>query len=167
MSESSDFKELLRIFNEGRVEYLIVGGYAVMKHSEPRYTKDLDVWVEASPENAARVFHALKEFGAPLSNIHEQDFTKEDLVYQIGVAPNRVDILMGISGIRFHEAWLSRVEGDFDGIPAQFISRRELIVAKRAAGRPQDVIDADLLELSEEISVKGASDNPSGEDSQQ
>lgn len=167
MSESSDFKELLRIFNEGRVEYLIVGGYAVMKHAEPRYTKDLDVWVEASRENAARVFHALKEFGAPLSNIHEQDFTDEDLVYQIGVAPNRVDILMGVSGVSFHEAWPNRVEADFDGVPAHFISRRELIVAKRAAGRPQDIIDADLLALSEEISERTAADEPSSGDSQE
>ena len=158
MSENSDFKELFRDLNAGRVKYLIVGGYAVMKYAEPRYTKDLYIWVEASNQNAGRVFQALKEFGAPLSSVNERDFTNEDLVYQIGVAPNRIDILMYVSGVDFEEAWINRVEADFDGVPAHFISRDDLIAAKRAAGRAQDMIDADLLALSDEVS-KNMADN--------
>ena len=153
MSENSAFKDLLSIFNAGQVRYLIVGGYAVMKYAEPRYTKDLDVWIETTGENASRVFHALRKFGAPLSDLTEEDLTQEGMVFQIGVAPNRVDILMGINGVRFSDAWSKRVEGDFDAAPAHFISRSDLIVAKRAAGRPQDLIDADVLSLAEDLNI--------------
>src|SRR6059036_3303708 len=101
MKISSDFSELLKIFNEGGVRYLVVGGHAVMRYTEPRYTKDLDLWVDPTYKNAQRVYRALRRFGAPLTGIKVEHFTHKDLVFQIGVAPVRVDILMDASGLTF------------------------------------------------------------------
>jgi len=151
MSTISDFKDLLRAFNEYQVKYLVVGGYAVMKYSEPRYTKDLDMWVSTEEENAAAVFKALKAFGAPLSGITPHDFTLEGHFYQIGVAPVRIDILMSLTGLTFEDAWARRVESDLDGVKAFFISKGDLITSKKAVGRSQDLIDADLLAASDRI----------------
>jgi hypothetical protein len=137
----------LRIFNAAKVRYLVVGGYAVMKYTEPRYTKDLDIWVEASAKNARAVFKALKEFGAPLTNLTEADFSKEGFFYQMGRPPARVDILMSIAGVRFADAWRNRVPTDFDGVPGHVIARKDLIANKRAVGRAQDLMDVmNLLE---------------------
>jgi len=143
---SSDFEELLKIFNANGVKYLIVGGHAVMLYTEPRYTKDLDVWVEASGDNAAMVFRSLAEFGAPLSGLTAEDFTREGFFYQIGVPPVRVDILMSIDAVRFEEAWPNRNRADFGAEPAWFIGRSDLIRNKRASGRHIDLHDAELLE---------------------
>jgi hypothetical protein len=148
---SSDFKALLKVFNDNQVNYLIVGGYAVMKHSEPRFTKDLDLWIEASEQNAARAFDALREFGAPLNGLTPDDFAHEGFFYQMGRPPARVDIFMSIEGVSFRDAWANRVVGNFDGTPATFISRPDLIIAKKAAGRPQDLIDVDALSLAEKL----------------
>lgn len=149
MSVSSDFKDLLRLFNDYRVKYLIIGGYAVIKYAEPRYTKDLDVWIRADQDNATAVFQALREFGAPLAGMTVDDFAHEGYFYQMGVPPVRVDILMSIPGLAFDEAWTRRVEAEFDGVPVLFISRADLIASKLASGRPQDLIDADSLKQSE------------------
>ncbi|MCW5932885.1 MAG: nucleotidyltransferase [Fimbriimonadia bacterium] len=144
-----DFKDLLRVFNEKQVRYLVVGGYALIEYTEPRYTKDLDVWVDRDLSNAVLVYEALKEFGAPLVNISNHDFSQADIVYQIGIAPVRIDILTSIDGLTFQEAWKNHVEIDFGGVYAKVISKQDLIRNKRASGRPQDVIDAELLEGSE------------------
>jgi hypothetical protein len=101
-----------------------VGGYAVMNYAEPRYTKDLDIWVGNDKVNAGAVFKALKAFGAPLSGITQDDFTLEGYLYQIGIAPVRIDILMSMKGLSLEEAWKERVESDLDGVEAFFISRR-------------------------------------------
>jgi hypothetical protein len=143
---NSDFEDLLRIFNAYNIKYLIVGGHAVMLYTEPRYTKDLDVWIEASEENAAKVFRALAEFGAPLSGLSAKDFVKEGFFYQIGMPPARVDILMSIEGVKFEEAWPNRTESVLGTERAWFISRRDLLKNKRAVGRHIDLHDADLLE---------------------
>jgi hypothetical protein len=144
---NSDFKDLLRVFNEHKVRYLVVGGYAVIKYTEPRYTKDLDVWVEASQKNARAVFAALRAFGAPLTNITTADFAKEGSVYQIGRPPARVDVLTSIADVQFADAWPRRMASDFDGIPAPVISRQDLLTNKRSVGRPQDLVDvSNLLE---------------------
>lgn len=146
---NSDFKELLNILNELEVKYLIIGGYAVIEHTEPRYTKDLDIWVSADKANAEKVFNALKKFGAPLSNVTVEDFTNPDIVYHMGRPPARVDFLMGLKGLEFESAWNNRVESNYGGIPIQFISASDLIVNKRLAGRPQDLLDVQNLELSQ------------------
>jgi len=146
MFVNSDFSDLLKLFNDNRVRYLIIGGYAVVQYAEPRYTRDLDVWISTDRTNAQAVYRALKEFGAPLANLTEADFAEEGYYYQMGVPPVRVDLLMGIPGIEFEDAWKKKVEIDFDGLMVTFISREDLIIAKRASGRPQDMMDADALE---------------------
>jgi hypothetical protein len=123
MGDSPDFKELLRAFNEEGAEYLIVGGYAVMKYTEPRFTKDLDVWIRNSPENAAKVYRALTQFGAPLQKdgLSPAEFANEDMTYQIGIESVRIDVLTHISGIKFSDAWPNRVASTFFGLPVHFI----------------------------------------------
>jgi hypothetical protein len=146
MAESQHYKELLQLLNESQVEYLIVGGFAVMKYGEPRYTKDLDVWVNNSRQNSARVVNALKNFGAPLEHdgINAETFTDKQVVYQIGVAPVRIDILTGITGVEFTDAWKKRVAGTFFGVPVHFISLDDLTTNKQALGRSSDLKDLNL-----------------------
>ena len=151
MSVSSDFKDLLSVFNAYHVRYLVVGGYAVVYYSEPRYTKDLDIWVSTDKDNAAAVFRALAAFGAPLAGLTEDDFAQEGYFYQMGVPPVRIDILMFVQGLTFEEAWRRHVETQFDGVPAKLISREDLITIKQAAGRPQDLIDVTNLSQSTQI----------------
>ncbi len=145
MNVNSDFKELLRLFSHYQVKYLVVGGYAVIKYTEPRYTKDLDLWIDADSENALAVYKALQDFGAPLVGLDADDFAHEGYFYQMGIAPVRVDILMSLTGLQFADAWTRRVEVDFEGVPTYFISLQDLITTKQALGRPQDVIDIALL----------------------
>ncbi len=150
MFVNSDFSDLLRIFKDNGVKYLVIGGYAVIQHAEPRFTKDLDLWISTDSANAAAVFRALREFGAPLSGMTEADFSEEGYFYQVGVPPVRVDILMGIPGLQFEDVWDRRVMVDFGDLTVTFISRQDLITTKLASGRPQDLIDADILSQSDE-----------------
>jgi predicted nucleotidyltransferase len=153
MSANSHFKELLKNFNDHGVKFLIVGAYAVMRYTEPRYTKDLDVWVEPAAENAEKVFSALADFGAPMEGVAPADFTNPDLIFQIGIEPNRIDVLMAVKGLRFAEAWPRRVETQFDDEPMSLVCREDLLISKEAAGRPQDMLDAEALRLSSRLSV--------------
>lgn len=148
MAASPHYRELLQALNEHKVEYLIVGGYAVMKYTEPRFTKDLDVWVGNSPENSVRLFQALAGFGAPLAHdgVTPDTFTKRDIVYQIGVAPVRVDILTRITGVEFTEAWRNRVTSTFFGVRVDLISLDDLVANKRAAGRSGDLDHLERLQ---------------------
>jgi predicted nucleotidyltransferase len=141
MAESPHYNELFRTLNECEVEYLIVGGYAVMKYTEPRYTKDLDVWVRNSSGNSARLYQALAKFGAPLRHdgVTPETFTKDTVVYQIGVAPVRIDISTHIDGVTFGTAWQNRVQGSIFGVPVHFISLSDLITNKRSTGRSTDL----------------------------
>jgi len=143
MAENPHYKELLQLLNEFEVEYLIVGGFAVMKYSEPRYTKDLDVWVHNSRQNSVRVVEALKKFGAPLDHdkVTAETFTDQQVVYQIGIAPVRIDILTEITGVSFPAAWRRRVASTFFGIPVHFISFDDLVANKQALGRSSDLED--------------------------
>ena len=148
---NSDFKELLSIFNARQVKYLVVGGYAVSEYSEPRYTKDLDIWIEASLENAAKVFAALKQFKAPLSDLTTSDFAEEGNFYQMGRPPVRIDILMSVEGLKFIEAWENRQITNLFDTETNFISHDDLIRSKEAAGRPQDLLDIENLLLARRI----------------
>ncbi len=143
MAENPHYKELLQLLNDFEVEYLIVGGFAVMKYGEPRYTKDLDVWVGSSRQNSVRVVQALQKFGAPVEHdgITAETFTEKQVVYQIGVAPVRIDILTAITGVDFADAWRRRVAGTFFGVPVHFISFDDLMTNKRALGRSSDLKD--------------------------
>ena len=150
-----DFKELLSIFNARKVRYLIVGSYAVSFHAQPRATNDLDVLIRPDVSNANAVYAALAAFGAPLESLTAEDFIKRDQFFRMGRAPVVVDILPEISGVDFDGAWERRVEVVIDkatGVTACFISSEDLIAAKIAAGRPQDLADvAALRKAAEDI----------------
>ena len=146
MAVNPDFRDLFASFNAAEVRYLVVGAYAVTFHSRPRFTKDLDIWGEPRPDNAVRTYAALKAFGAPLADVTPEDFANEEQVFQIGVEPNRIDILMGIAAVDFAGAWERRVAGRYGDCPIQLISRQDLIANKKAVGRRQDLADAAWLE---------------------
>lgn len=141
-----DFKELLSVLNAHRVKYLIVGGYAVSLHAGPRATKDLDILIGPGAENGKAVFAALAEFGAPLEGLTPKDFVEPGNFFRMGTPPVMVDILSSIGGVDFDQAWERRVEFPVDSaMNALFISREDLLAAKLAAGRPQDLADAVAL----------------------
>jgi hypothetical protein len=146
MALNPDFRDLFAAFNAADVRYLVVGGYALTFHGRPRFTKDLDVWVDPAPANAARVRKALSAFGAPLLGMAEADFRNPERVLQIGVAPNRIDVLMGISGVEFGEAWEHRAEATYGDCPIHVLGREHLLRNKRASGRPRDLEDVRDLE---------------------
>jgi hypothetical protein len=144
-----DLKDLLLAFNEQHVRYLIVGGYAFGVHSEPRATKDLDIFISPDAGNSEAVFRALAQYGAPLQGLSPQDFT-DGSTFQIGQPPARIDLLQRIDGVTFEEAWSHRIKGMIDGdIPAAVISRDDLIRNKLASGREQDLLDAKKLQSEE------------------
>jgi hypothetical protein len=145
MEINSDYRDLLQNLNAAGVRYLIVGAYAVMIHTEPRYTKDFDIWIEPEPANAHALYRALAEFGAPVDEIAPEDLAQPDTCYQIGVSPVRIDILTSIGGLEFAGAWERRMIVDFDGVPASVLGRDDILAAKRFAGRPQDKLDVDTL----------------------
>lgn len=143
---SPDFLDLLRALSDAEVKFLIVGAYAVGVHGHPRATKDIDVWVEASAENAPRVMAALREFGAPLMGLTESDLLVPGIGLQIGVEPGRIDVLTAISGVLFEDAWRSKISAEFEGVYVQVIGLAQLLQNKRASARPQDLADVDALE---------------------
>lgn len=143
---SQDFKEFVQSLNENKVRYLVIGGYAVAFHGHPRYTKDLDVWVESSPENAARVVRALEQFGFASLGLKAEDFLASDQVIQMGFPPNRIDVLTSVEGIEFEGCYASRVQVVIDGMRVNFIDLENLKKNKRAAGRAQDLADLEKLE---------------------
>jgi len=151
MLTSPDFKELLNTLEKHRVRYLVVGGYAVMKYTEPRFTKDLDLWISTDEQNSKAVFSALKEFGAPLKGLTPHDFTERGYFYQMGNPPFRLDIMMSIPGVEFETAWGHREEVLLEGLSIPFISRADLIRAKDASGRAQDLLDAENLRKAEQV----------------
>ena len=142
---NQDFKDLFRILNEYRVKYLVVGAYAVIYYAEPRYTKDIDIWIEPNRGNAEKIYKALVTFGAALKNVGIKDFCNPELVYQIGMAPNRIDIMMSIKGAQFSSAWENRVKSSYGDEPINIIGLEDLLRAKEATNRDQDKIDLKSL----------------------
>ena len=140
-----DFAEMLSALSEAGVEFLIVGAHALAAHGMPRATGDLDIWVNPTTDNAARVLAALKSYGAPLADLTLDDLTKHDTVFQIGVVPCRVDILTGVSGVQFAEAWPRRLMVDIEGVQLAVLGRADFKTNKRASGRPKDLLDLELL----------------------
>lgn len=142
---SQDHRDRLKEFLDGDVEFLVVGAHALAAHGVPRATGDLDLWINRSPVNVQRVWQALIRFGAPLTDLDSSDLEKPDVVYQVGVAPNRVDILSFIDGVAFDKAWRQRVEVDIEGLKIPIIGREDLIQNKDTVGRPQDIADIKRL----------------------
>lgn len=141
-----DFVDLLRAFAAHDVRFLIVGAYALAIHGRPRATGDLDVWVDATPENAPRVMRALAAFGAPMGDITENDFSRPGVVFQLGVAPGRIDILTELTDLTFDEAWPERLRQPFGDVQVDFIGRAPFIRNKRATGRAKDLGDIEGME---------------------
>lgn len=141
-----DYKDILSAFSGAGVKYLLVGAYAMAAHGQVRATGDIDLWVESTRENASRTMAALKEFGAPLHEIRQEDFEKPGVVFQIGVAPRRIDILTSIDAVEFPDAWDDREEVRVAGLAVPVIGRAELIKNKLATGRLKDRADAMSLQ---------------------
>ncbi|MGD0363978.1 MAG: nucleotidyl transferase AbiEii/AbiGii toxin family protein [Bryobacteraceae bacterium] len=141
-----DYKDLLSAFRSHGVKYLVVGGFAVIYHSQPRFTKDMDLFIKADPENAKAAYAALAEFGAPLQGITWQDFTDRNSFFRFGREPSGFDILPAIPGVDFDAAWERRVEAVVDtatGLNANVISADDLIASKLASGRARDLADVE------------------------
>jgi hypothetical protein len=145
-----DFVEMLSALCAAGAEFLVVGAHAVAVHGVPRATGDLDIWVRPTPENAERVWAALKAFGAPLHDLAPEDLSRPGIGFQMGVVPCRIDILTQITGVDFDSAWQGRTELDIEGVRVSVIGRTELLANKRATGRPKDLADVAALELGEE-----------------
>ena len=144
-----DFVEMLSALLEARAEFLIVGAHALAAHGVPRATGDLDIWVRSETDNADRVLAALKSFGAPLLDLTREDLLRPATVFQIGVAPSRIDILTSITSVTFEGAWANRRTVTIEGLSIPVLGREEFIANKRAVGRPKDVADLALLEEAE------------------
>ncbi len=146
MQSNSDFEEILLAFNAASVNYLVIGAYALAAYARPRATGDIDLWVEASTDNARCVYRALVAFGAPLDGINDLTFAEPDIVFQVGIAPIRIDILTGIDGVTFAEAWPNRTPSIIGSVPVHIIGKSDLKRNKAATGRPQDLADIERLE---------------------
>jgi hypothetical protein len=158
-----DYKDLLSAFQSHGVKYLVVGGLAVIYHSQPRFTNDIDLFIKADPENASATYAALAQFGALLQGIRPEDFTDPNVFFRFGREPRGFDILVSIPGIDFDAAWERRIETVIDtatGLKANIISAEDLIASKLASGRPQDLADADAIRKAAESQRPGAEKKP-------
>jgi predicted nucleotidyltransferase len=145
MEIQPDFKDLLELFNSHKVEYIIVGGYALAFHGAPRYTGDIDIFVNTDAKNAACIMLALEEFGFGSVGLSTTDFTKSGQIIQLGVPPVRIDIITSIAGVSWDETFSNRVRGKYGDVRVHYIGREQLIVNKRAVGRKKDLADLEAL----------------------
>ena len=145
MSLQKDLKEFIELLNALEVRFVIVGAFAVAYHGYFRYTSDIDLFIDRSSENAERILQAVKQFGFEDLKLTAADFSREDQVVQLGVSPNRIDVMTFLSGVGFEEAWTSREQGDLDGLSVPFISKEMLKRNKTASGRLQDLADLEYL----------------------
>jgi hypothetical protein len=145
-----DFRDMLSALSAEGAEFLLVGAYALAAHGLPRATGDMDIWIRRSEDNAQRVWRALQRFGASLAELSIDDLQISNLVFQIGVAPRRIDILTSIDGVEFDEAWSHRKVVAVEGLSFAAIGRSHLIQNKKSVGRPQDLADVVWLERAEE-----------------
>mgnify|MGYP001557408735 CR=1 FL=1 len=143
---NEDYRDMLRALSDEKVRFILVGAYALAAHGYPRATMDIDIWVMPSPENADAVLRALRRFGAPLHDLTGEDLQTEGTVFQIGVAPRRIDIMTAASGLRFEAAYRNSTTARIEGIDVRLLSIDDLIVNKRATGRTRDLADAEALE---------------------
>jgi hypothetical protein len=145
MEIRTDFKELLELFNKHRVEYLIVGGYALALHGAPRVTGDIDLFVRPTNENAERILAALGDFGFGSLNLSKDDFTKPGMIVQLGVPPVRIDLITSVSGVPWEKADAGKAPGFYADVPVFFIGRDDFLANKRATGRAKDAADIEAL----------------------
>ncbi len=142
---SQDFREFIELLIKNKAEYLIVGGYAVGIHGHPRYTGDLDIWLNATPQNAAQILKSVNEFGFASFKLTKEDFTKPGNVIQLGYPPLRIDLLTEIDGVTFEACFKNRKEVIIEGLTVNFIGYNDLLKNKKESGRPRDIDDIDNL----------------------
>jgi predicted nucleotidyltransferase len=142
---NNDYKDILHALSEKKVKFILVGAYAMAAHGYPRSTMDIDLWVMPDPENANLVLQALEDFGAPVGEISSDDLQKEEIVFQIGVAPRRIDIITSVDGLKFEEAFPRSEMIDIDGLSVHVLSVSDLIKNKLSTGRLKDQADAEAL----------------------
>ena len=152
---NEDYKDILRALSAENVKFMLVGAYALAVHGYPRATMDIDIWVMPSPENADAVFRALRRFGTPLHNLTKDDLLQDGTIFQIGVAPRRIDIITSASGLQFDHTYRDSILVNIEGLNVRIPAIDDLIVNKRATGRTKDLADAEALE-----SLKDAEDRP-------
>ena len=145
-----DFVEMLSALCAAGAEFLVVGAHALAAHGAPRATGDLDIWVRATPDNADRVLEALRQFGAPLLDLTKADLVSPDVVFQIGLAPSRIDLLTSITGVEFDRAWPNRIHVTIGELTVPVLGRNDFIANKEATGRPRDLLDVALLQADRE-----------------
>ena len=143
---NEDYRDMLHALSDEKVKFLLVGAYALAAHGYPRATMDIDIWVMPSPENADAVLRALRRFGAPLQNLTKEDLQKDGTVFQIGVAPRRIDIITAATGLQFEETYRNSISINIEAVEVHIPSINDLIRNKRATGRTKDLADAETLE---------------------
>jgi predicted nucleotidyltransferase len=146
MELDNNFKEFIKLLNENEVKYLVVGGFAVAIHGYPRYTKDIDFWIWANPENAEKLLKTIQDFGLGTLGLAIEDFYNPDNVIQLGYEPQRIDLIIQLEGLDFEICFAQRKDVEFEGIPISFIGFDDLIKNKRSTGRAKDRVDAQTLE---------------------
>jgi len=144
---NEDYRDMLHALSDEKVRFILIGAYALAAHGYPRATMDMDIWVMPSPDNAEAVLRALRRFGAPLHNLTKEDLQKDGTIFQIGVAPRRIDIITAASGLKFEPAYQNSIPMDIDGIEVRIPSIDDLIINKKATGRTRDLADAEALEF--------------------
>ena len=146
MQVHSDYEDLFKILNAYRIKYLVIGAYAVMYYAQPRYTKDIDIWIIPEINDIVKIYESLKKFGAPLHGVKPKNFHEKQMILQIGIAPVRIDILLEVPGISFESAWRNKKRIQYGKTPIYILGKNDLIATKKKAGRPQDKIDIGNLE---------------------
>jgi predicted nucleotidyltransferase len=148
---NNDYRDILHALSERKVKFILIGAYAMAAHGYPRSTMDIDLWMMPEKENAGLVLQALEDFGAPIDDLSIDDLQKENIVFQIGVAPRRIDILTSVDGVKFEDAFSHSEIVDIDGIPVHIMSISDLITNKRSTGRLKDLADVETLESPNHI----------------
>ena len=147
MMLNEDYREILQALSDENVKFILVGAYAIAAHGYPRATMDIDIWVKPSPDNAEAVLRALRSFGAPLHNLTKKDLEEDGTIFQVGVAPRRIDIVTSATGLKFEQTYHNSALVNIDGIDIHIPSIDDLIISKKATGRTKDIADAEALEL--------------------
>ena len=143
---TQDFKEFIKSLNDNKVRYLVVGGYAVAYHGYPRYTKDIDIWIDIDPDNASRIVKALEQFGFASIGLTPEDFLETETIIQLGYPPNRIDLITSLSGVDFKDCYANRESVEMEGVVVDFIDLENLRRNKKSSGRAQDLADLENLE---------------------
>jgi len=148
---NEDYKEMLQILLKNEAKFLVVGAYAMGACGYPRATGDIDIWVESSPDNSGRVYKSLSEFGAPLAELNKGSFCEKGIIFQIGIAPRRIDVITQIDGVEFSRAYENRQEVEIEGLKIPFLSKADIITNKEATGRDKDKADVKYLRKTHNV----------------